>query len=98
MDTNPLTKAIAVAGLGPLAKACGRTYQAVQKWERGGLPLTELAGTTTYAETIESLTGGAVTRQQLWDWSFPARPQCVAVALPAADPSAGYIQLDEDAA
>lgn len=32
--TNPVSTAIDLVGLSPLAKACGVTYQAVRKWER----------------------------------------------------------------
>jgi DNA-binding transcriptional regulator YdaS (Cro superfamily) len=76
MDKNPLQCAIEIVGLQQLAKACCVTYQAVQKWGRSGLPLTELSGQTTYAAAIEKATGGRVTRAQLWDWSFPERPCC----------------------
>lgn len=80
MHQNPLSKAIGIIGLGPLAKACGRTYQAVQKWERGGLPASELTGGTQYAAIIADITNNQVTVRELWDWSFPNRPREEAAA------------------
>lgn len=69
--SSPLQQAIALVGLAPLAKALGVTYQAVGKWEAAGrLPRTEWTGETQYAETIEALTQGAVSREALKTWGY----------------------------
>lgn len=70
MDTtNLISEAIEIVGLQPLAKACGRSYQALRKWERKGrLPRTEWTGETNYAEVIEretSAKGRPITKEQL---------------------------------
>lgn len=66
MDKPPLRAAIAIVGLVALARGLGVTHQAVRKWEIAGrLPRTEWTGETRYAETIERLTGGAVTKALL---------------------------------
>lgn len=63
---NPLSKAIEVVGLSRLAAGLGVTYQAVRKWEKAcRLPRTEWTGETAYASTIERLTDGSVTRDEL---------------------------------
>jgi DNA-binding transcriptional regulator YdaS (Cro superfamily) len=63
---NLITKAIALVGLQPLAKACGVSYQSVRKWEANGrLPRTEWTGETDHARAIEIATGGKVSRKQL---------------------------------
>lgn len=63
---NQISKAIEVAGLSVVAKACGVSYQAVRKWEgRWCLPRTEWTGETNYATAIERATDGVVTRAQL---------------------------------
>jgi len=55
-----------VGGVSRLAEALGVSYQAIRKWERAGrLPRTEWTGETAYAEKIEALTSGRVTREQL---------------------------------
>jgi len=49
-----LSQAIAAAG-GPVrvAERCGlKSYQAVRKWEKNGLPRTEWTTDTAYAQTI----------------------------------------------
>lgn len=66
---NPISLAIQIVGLQPLAQNCGKSYQAVRKWEKNGLPRTEWTGETSYAETIEQLTQGQVTRNALLDWT-----------------------------
>lgn len=67
METeNLITRAIDIAGLSELSKACGVTYQAVRKWEKAGrLPRTEWTGETNHAAAIEKATSGAVTRTEL---------------------------------
>lgn len=76
---NLLTDAIALAGgISKLADALGVSYQAVRKWERAGrLPRTEWTGETNYSATIESLTGGRVTRERLLEM-FPPGERSVA--------------------
>lgn len=65
-QTNQITRAIEIAGLAEIAKACGVTYQAVRKWETAGrLPRTEWTGETHHANAIEHVTAGQVTKQQL---------------------------------
>lgn len=63
---NLITIAIEIAGLVPLAKACGVSYQSVRKWERNGaLPHTAYSGLKKYADIIEALTNGAVLKKDL---------------------------------
>lgn len=43
----------AVGGIGAAAKACGRSYQALNKWRLAGcLPRTDYTGETNYAECL----------------------------------------------
>lgn len=70
---NPISVAIEIIGLQPLAQKCGKSYQAVRKWEKNGLPRTEWTGETNYADTIEKVTQGQVTRDALLDWTRRAR-------------------------
>lgn len=67
MDTsNPLTEAITQLGLGHLAAGLRVSGQAIRKWEaKGRLPRTEWTGETHYAEEIERLTAGKVTKDRL---------------------------------
>lgn len=66
MAHNPITQAIQIVGLQPLAKGLKVSYQAVRKWEDAGtLPRTEWTGETNYSSVIEKLTGGKVTRRAL---------------------------------
>lgn len=66
MTTPPLSRAIEIVGLQPLAKALSVTYQAIRKWEAmGRLPRTEWTGETNYASIIEQQTNGEITRAQL---------------------------------
>lgn len=63
---NPLSKAITLSGLQPIAAACDVSYQAVRKWERvGRMPRTEWTGETDYSRAIEQLTRRKVTRRAL---------------------------------
>lgn len=71
MDTSPLSAAIALVGLGTLARALNVTHQAVRKWERTGLPRTEWTGETSYAECIERLTHGKVQKSALMVFHHP---------------------------
>jgi len=65
-NPHPLRTAIARIGLAALARALGVTHQAVRKWEAAGrLPRTEWTGETRYAETMEQLTAGGVTKAHL---------------------------------
>lgn len=64
---DALEKAIDMIG-GPraLGKHLGKSRQAVNKWRRlKRLPRTDWTGETNYAEQIEALTDGAVTRDEL---------------------------------
>lgn len=66
MAHQSLAKAIEIVGLQKLADGLGLTYQAIRKWEAAGrLPRTEWTGETAYAEKIERMCGGAVTRREL---------------------------------
>ena len=61
-----LSKAISHVGLAKLAVALGVSYQAVRKWQKAGrMPRTEWTGESRYAEIIEELTGGHVTKSAL---------------------------------
>lgn len=72
---SPLDKAVELVGLLPLAKALGRTYQAIRKWQRNGrMPRTEWTGETAYSEVIERLTGGRVTKEALLSPWPPGEP------------------------
>lgn len=86
MDTiSPLESAIRHVGLAPMAKALGLTYQALRRWERQGrLPRTEWTGETTYAQQIERLSDGRVTRDELLNWGKP-RPELVTEDHPAPE-------------
>ena len=69
-NINPVTEAIEILGLRPLADGCKlKSYQAVKKWEKNGLPRTEWTGETNYSENIESLTNGQVTKERLLEWT-----------------------------
>lgn len=74
MERHPLSTSIDQIGLGKLAAALQVSGQAVRKWEANGrLPRTEWTGETHYAETIERLMGGEVTKAQLLaKWPEPA--------------------------
>jgi hypothetical protein len=80
---TPLGKAIAMCGRSRIARACGVTPNAVRKWEDAHrMPRTEWTGETAYARAIQTLTGGAVTAEQLLErWPAPPSP-----APAAADP------------
>ena len=78
MEKQPLIRAIEIAGLGEIARSCGVRYQAVQQWrDRGCLPRTEYTSETNYAETIERLTEGQVTAEELLAARPLARPHTV---------------------
>jgi hypothetical protein len=63
---NYISKAVDLAGLIPVAKACGISYQSVRKWEeKESLPRTEFTGETDYAKRIASLVNDEVTVAQL---------------------------------
>jgi len=67
---NPLERAIDIAGWEALVKGLGRTRQAILKWKRAGrLPRTEFSNETNYAEEINRITDGAVSSEELLDWS-----------------------------
>jgi hypothetical protein len=63
---SPLEVAIEAKGLAAVARHVEVTHQAVRKWtRRGRMPRTEWTGETRYAEKIEELMQGAVTKEQL---------------------------------
>lgn len=63
---NPLQLAIDEHGIVAVARAVGRSYQAVGKWlDQGRMPRTEWSGETAYSDAIERLTAGKVTRTML---------------------------------
>lgn len=70
-ETNILEEAIKGAGgAQAVAEACSlRSYQAVNKWVKHGMPRTEYTGETSYAFTICRMNGGRYTIGQL----LPAR-------------------------
>lgn len=48
----------AVGGIGAAARACGRSYQALNKWRLAGcLPRTDYTGETNYAERLAIAAG-----------------------------------------
>lgn len=57
--------AIEHIGLSKVANAAGVTPAAATKWRDGGLPQTELVGTTNYAVLIEDLSGGKYTASSI---------------------------------
>ena len=64
--TTPITQAVRIVGLQPLAAICGVSYQAVRKWEKAGrLPRTEWTGETNYRSKIAAATDYKVTVDQL---------------------------------
>lgn len=66
MINSPIKAAVEDKGYDRVAKACGVTRRAVIKWVAAGhLPRTEWTGETEYADAIERLTEGKVTRDQL---------------------------------
>ncbi|WP_051529180.1 hypothetical protein [Teredinibacter turnerae] len=59
-----------------VGKACGVTYQAVQKWARNGLPRTDYTGETSYAIKIVEMVqarGGVCTLSEVMDASRARR-------------------------
>lgn len=65
-DATPLSEAISMVGLVALARGLNLTHQALRKWERAGrMPRTEWTGETAYADKIEAMTGGRVTKTRL---------------------------------
>lgn len=63
---NPLAAALRMVGTAALARELGVSQQAIRKWLTGGrMPRTEWTGETAYCHTIERLTSGQVTRDQL---------------------------------
>lgn len=76
MERHPLSFAIETIGLGKLGAELRVSGQAIRKWEANGrLPRTEWTGETRYAEKIERLMEGEVTKAQLlakWPDSAPS--------------------------
>lgn len=64
--SDPVEEAIALLGLGKLARGLKVTHQAVRKWQKARrMPRTEWTGETNYSARIEELTHGEVTRARL---------------------------------
>mgnify|MGYP000904615946 CR=1 FL=1 len=78
----------AVKGVGgpvEVAKICGVTRQAVDKWlQNGFLPRTEYTGETCYAEKLAQVSGGAFTATELLEKTAPNRTVRI-----SASPEAG---------
>lgn len=52
-----VTKAITMAGVAKVARACHVSHPAVARWRKNGrLPRTDLTGETHYAEVLATLT------------------------------------------
>jgi DNA-binding transcriptional regulator YdaS (Cro superfamily) len=64
MDKLPLSRAIELTGLQPLAKAVGVTYQAIRKFERTGIPAERVI-------PISRATGWRVTPHELRPDLYP---------------------------
>lgn len=63
---NIIQRATKIIGITRLAKACGVSLTAVQKWGlKGSLPRTEWTGETNYAGIIEKMSNGQVTKDEL---------------------------------
>lgn len=99
----PLQAAIDSIGLARLARELGLTHQAVRKWQVAGrMPRTEWTGETHYAETIEQLTAGAVTKAMLlapWPTPPEALQGPLALNLPDAateDPGQGPVKFAQE--
>lgn len=61
-----LEKVINIIGLTNLSRELGISRQAIRKWQKNGhMPDSEYSGRTTYALTIEKLTDGLVTYEDL---------------------------------
>lgn len=75
--SDPLQRAIDLAGLSALARECKVSHQAVRKWQRAKrMPRTEWTGETEYSNTIERITSGQVRRAELLaPWPQPSAPQ-----------------------
>jgi len=64
-----MEKAFKLYGKAKLADALGRRYQSLDRWMlTGKMPLTEFNGDTAYSMTIEKLTEGKVTVEDLLGW------------------------------
>lgn len=59
MNRETLLQAIALipGGIRRVAAETGKSYEAVRKWTKNGLPRTEWTGETDYCKTIERLQG-----------------------------------------
>lgn len=59
---NAVTRAIQIVGLAQLAAACGVSYQAVRKWERGRPPAERCRD---IVRAVDAVAPRAVTLSQL---------------------------------
>ncbi len=64
-----LNKTYKIINKSHLAKKLGVSYQSIDMWiERGELPCTEYNNKTRFARTIEKITDGKVTVEDLLGW------------------------------
>lgn len=93
-EESPLDAAVRLVGLQKLATELRLSWQAVQKWRaRGRMPRTEWTGETAYAEKIEELTAGRVTKAALLG-AWPAVEGARALPVKPSEHAAA-LQLDE---
>lgn len=71
----------AVGGIGAAAKACERSYQALNKWRLAGcLPRTEYTGETNYAQRLAiaaGQNGNPFEASWLLEASAPQKPKLI---------------------
>ncbi len=70
---NPITEAKEITPVKAIAVACGVSRQAVDKWERFGMPRTEFTNETDYCAIISRLTKRKVTKARLLSWTQELR-------------------------
>jgi len=65
MKNNPISSVVAIlGGYSATGRACGRSFNAVRRWEREGcLPRTEVTGETDYAAELGIAVANALADQ-----------------------------------